>query len=151
MVWHHFVNITGVFHPMEHLIPFGDETWESRAQNDPVNEIAQLLYKSKEGYFQVNVITVTQWGNIIFQASSAMKTLLQWCKEISMRRAHQRIVRTPNHDVSNELFNWKGLYRRWQPPSWLSNYDGKLWSVDHHQRCPQNGRMKSYKCKLCCN
>lgn len=62
---------------MEHLIPFGDETWESRAQNDPVNEIAQLLYKSKEGYFQVNVITVTQWGNIIFQASSAMKTLLQ--------------------------------------------------------------------------
>ena len=35
------------------------------------------MCKSKEAYFQVNVITVTQWGNIIFQASSATKTLLR--------------------------------------------------------------------------
>lgn len=51
-----------------------------------------------------------------------------------MRCAHLRLTRTPNHDKSNELFNWKGFYWRWLLlPCWLAGYDGKLWSADHHQ------------------
>ena len=44
MVRHYFVNIIGVFHHMEHLIPFGHKTWETKAQNyDPVKGLVLLL------------------------------------------------------------------------------------------------------------
>lgn len=88
VVQYYFVHIIDAIHPMECLIPFGHKTWESKAQNYPIKGIALLLCKSKEAHFQVNVITVTQWGSIILQASSALRPYYDdGCKEISIRHA----------------------------------------------------------------
>lgn len=74
VVQHYFVNIRGMFHPGQHLIPFRQKTWESKAQNELIKVgssashagVRRLTFKSMS-------LESLNGGSMTLQAASALR------------------------------------------------------------------------------